>query len=72
MSEQAVQAAGQARLERAYRRILACYPRSFRRENEEEILAVLLDTAAEGQVRVGLAEAVKATGVALRLVAPLA
>jgi hypothetical protein len=56
MSEQVI-SSDQARLERAYRRILAWYPRSFRRDNEEEILAVLLDTAAEGQVRVGLAEA---------------
>jgi hypothetical protein len=44
-------------LERGYRRILACYPRSFLRENADEMLAVLLDTAAEGQTRVGLAEA---------------
>jgi hypothetical protein len=43
-------------LERGYRRILACYPRSFRRENEDEVLGVLLATAAEGQARVGLAE----------------
>jgi hypothetical protein len=47
----------QARLERGYRRVLACYPRSFRRDSEGEILAVLLDTAEPGQVRVGLAEA---------------
>jgi hypothetical protein len=44
-------------LERGYRRILACYPRSFRTESQNEVLAVLLDTAAEGQARVGLAEA---------------
>ena len=56
MSEQVI-SSEQARLERGYRRILACYPRSFRRDNEAEILAVLLDTATEGQVRVGLAEA---------------
>jgi hypothetical protein len=56
MSEQVI-SGDRARLERAYRRILAWYPRSFRRDNEEEILAVLLDTAADGQVRVGLAEA---------------
>jgi hypothetical protein len=56
MSEQVI-SSDQARLERAYRRILAWYPRSFRRENEDEVLAVLLDTAAEGQVRVGLTEA---------------
>jgi hypothetical protein len=47
----------QATLERSYRRILAWYPRSFRRDNEDEIIAVLLDTATEGQVRVGLPEA---------------
>jgi hypothetical protein len=45
------------RLERGYRRVLACYPRSFRADSEDEILAVLLATAAEGQARVGWAEA---------------
>jgi hypothetical protein len=44
------------RLERRYRRVLACYPKAFRRESEDEILVVLLATAAEGQRRVGLAE----------------
>jgi hypothetical protein len=43
-------------LERGYRRVLGCYPRAFRRESEEEILAVLLSAAHEGQRRVGLAE----------------
>jgi hypothetical protein len=33
------------RLERGYRRLVACYPRSFRKENQEEIIAVLLATA---------------------------
>jgi len=42
-------------LERGYRRLLACYPRTFRRENEDEILAVLLATASDGQRRPGLA-----------------
>ena len=56
MSEQVI-SGDQARLERAYRRILTWYPRSFRRDNEGEILAVLLDTAEPGQVRVELAEA---------------
>jgi hypothetical protein len=46
-----------ARLERAYRRLLACYPRSFRRENGDEIIAVLLATASDGQRRPGIAEA---------------
>ena len=56
-------------LERGYRRILACYPRSFLRENADELLAVLLDTAAEGQTRVGLAEAwdLVRSGVRMRL-----
>ncbi len=43
-------------LERGYRRILACYPRAFRRESEEEIVGVLLATARPGQRRVGVAE----------------
>ena len=41
----------QTTLERGYRRILAWYPRSFRRDNEDEILAVLLDTATEVRVK---------------------
>jgi hypothetical protein len=43
-------------LERGYRRLLACYPRAFRRENTDEIVGVLLASAAEGQRRPGLAE----------------
>ncbi len=39
----------QANLERGYRRLLACYPRSFRRENGQEILAVLLACAPDRQ-----------------------
>jgi hypothetical protein len=46
----------QANLERAYRRLLAWYPREFRRENGQEILAVLMASAADGQRRPGLAE----------------
>lgn len=42
-------------LERGYRRLLAFYPRSFRRENEDEMLAVLLATADHDQRRPGLA-----------------
>ena len=44
------------RLERRYRRLLAFYPRAFRREHEEEILSVLMATAANGQQRPRLAE----------------
>jgi hypothetical protein len=49
-------ASSPAGLERGYRRLIACYPREFRRENAEEILAVLLATAREGQRRPGFAE----------------
>jgi hypothetical protein len=42
-------------LERAYRRLLAWYPREFRRENGPEILAVLMAGARDGQRRPGLA-----------------
>jgi hypothetical protein len=38
-------------LERGYRRLVSCYPRSFRQDNEEEILTVLMATAREGQQR---------------------
>ncbi|HXF21133.1 MAG TPA: hypothetical protein VN597_11795 [Streptosporangiaceae bacterium] len=63
MSEQT----DQARLERGYRRLLACYPASFRRESEDEILAVLLDTARDSQRRVGLAESADLIRGALRM-----
>jgi hypothetical protein len=53
-------------LERGYRRLLACYPREFRRENEDEILGVLLSSAADGQRRVGVAEAADLIRGALR------
>ena len=38
-------------LERAYRWLLACYPREHRRQYEEEMLGVLLDDADPGQRR---------------------
>jgi len=47
---------GQAGLEQRYRRLLAWYPRAFRRENGPEILAVLMACAPDGQRRPGLAE----------------
>ena len=56
-----------ASLERGYRRVLACYPKAFRQENEEEILAVLLASAEEGQRRVGLAESAALVRGALRM-----
>ena len=46
----------QADLERGYRRLLAWYPGEFRRENGQEILAVLMAGARDGQRRPGLAE----------------
>jgi len=58
---------GQDKLERGYRRVLACYPRSFRADSEEEIVAVLLATAEEGQTRVRLAEAADLIRGALRM-----
>ena len=65
--------AGDRRLERGYRRLLALYPARYRRVHEEEMLAVLMTTAAEGQHRPGLAEttdliigALRVRGQALR------
>ena len=46
-----------ADLERRYRQLLAWYPRGFRLEHEQEILAVLMAGAEEGQQRPGLGEA---------------
>ncbi len=56
-----------SRLERRYRRVLACYPKAFRRQCGEEILAVLLATAHEGQQRPGLAESADLIRSALRM-----
>jgi hypothetical protein len=56
-----------SQLERRYRRVLACYPKAFRRESEGEILAVLLATAHEGQRRVRVAEAADLIRSALRM-----
>jgi hypothetical protein len=57
-----------AGLERGYRRLLAAYPASFRREQEEEILAVLL-AGARDQRRPSLADAVDVlkSGLGMRL-----
>ncbi len=46
-----------ADLERRYSRLLAWYPAAFRREHEAEMLGVLMDSACDGQQRVGLADA---------------
>jgi hypothetical protein len=58
---------GPTRLERGYRRLLACYPRAYRRENEDEILAVLLACARDGQQRPGLAESADLIKGAVRI-----
>jgi hypothetical protein len=47
-----------SQLERRYRRLLACYPRAFRREHEEEMLMVLLASAREGRQRPGVPDSV--------------
>lgn len=54
-------------LERRYRRLLAAYPRAFRHENEEEILAVLLACAEDGQQRPGPAAAADLIKGAVRM-----
>lgn len=56
-------------LERRYRRLLAWYPRAFRRDHGQELLAVLLAGARDGQRRPGpaaTADLVK-SGLWLRL-----
>jgi len=58
---------GPPELERGYRRVLACYPKAFRRENGDEILAVLLASARPGQRRVGLTESADLIMGALRM-----
>jgi hypothetical protein len=57
----------QASLERAYRRLLAWYPRPFRREYGPEIVAVLLTCARAGQRRPGLAESADLIRSGLRM-----
>jgi hypothetical protein len=52
-------------LERRYRRLLALYPRAFRGEREEEMLAVLMAGAAEGQQRPRLDESTNLIGSAI-------
>jgi hypothetical protein len=47
---------GDAGLEHGYRRLLACYPSRFRDERGEELLAVLMTGARDGQHRPGLIE----------------
>jgi hypothetical protein len=54
-------------LERGYRRLLARSPRAFWRENGQEILAVLMARARDGQRRPGLAESADLIRSGLRM-----
>jgi hypothetical protein len=45
-----------AQLERRYRRLLAWYPKAFRRAHEDEMLVVLMAGARQGRRRPGLAD----------------
>jgi hypothetical protein len=53
------------RLERRYRRLLAFYPKAFRREHEQEMLSVLMAGADDGQRRPRLAESANLLGHAI-------
>jgi hypothetical protein len=57
----------QSELERRYRRLLVCYPAAFRRQHEEEMIAVLLACAGSGRRGPGTADAVNLLWHALRL-----
>lgn len=56
-----------AGLERGYRRLLACYPRAYRRGHADEILAVLMAGAGEEQQRPRLAESADLLWSALKM-----
>ncbi len=47
---------GSPDLERRYRRLLALYPKAFRDQHEQEVLAVLMAGAADGQRRPSVAD----------------
>jgi hypothetical protein len=56
-----------AALERWYRRLVACYPRSFRAETTEELVSVLLATARDDQRRPTVPEAADLLRGAVRM-----
>lgn len=62
-----VPASSSAELERWYRRLVACYPRSFRLGSTDEIIAVLLATARADQRRPSITEAADLLHGALRM-----
>ncbi len=52
--------ASMSSIERGYRRFAAFYPRSFRKQEEEEIISVLFDTAGDAQIPPGIASVLSA------------
>jgi hypothetical protein len=60
-------APGGGNLERAYRRLLRCYPAGHQARHADEMLGVLLASADPGQRRPGRAEAANLVGGALRI-----
>lgn len=67
MSEPAMSTSDSASLERGYRRLLAWYPKWFRQDNGEEILAVLMACAQDDQTRPSLEAAADLLKGALRM-----
>jgi hypothetical protein len=56
-----------AGLERGYRRLLACYPRAYRRDHADEILAVLMAAVPAASLLTGRCRArVRCAGSAVR------
>ncbi|MCG5452323.1 hypothetical protein [Micromonospora hortensis] len=53
-------------LDRTYRLLMACYPRAYRRQYEDEMIGVLLDDAAPGQRRPAARDVLALLGGALR------
>ncbi|MEV5207481.1 hypothetical protein AB0K35_08355 [Micromonospora sp. NPDC053740] len=53
-------------LEHGYRWLLACYPRAYRRQYEDEMVGVLLDDAAPGQRRPAARDVLALLGGAFR------
>jgi hypothetical protein len=58
---------GAAILERRYRWLLGCYPASFRTENEDEVLGVLMASAGDGKRWPSVAETADVLWSALRM-----
>jgi hypothetical protein len=66
-ADRAGRAAPDAILERRYRRLLGCFPRFFRSDSEDELLAVLLACARPGQRWPAPAECADLIGSAIRM-----